>query len=342
MLKNDLVRVLESIPINVNCPGLTLASLIDNPTPCLIPLNDSSLNSEFCKGVKWHELVGDTSRITSTYEIDGIKLLPIHIKPRVVRNNTIRISTTYVLDKSVKHIVLIPYDTSRTRPYRYQGKISKTSHPKIKRFYFNGIEFNISDLTYKLPKMNKSQLQELGRNIIRSITLVLEVDYIISDTNNWCSFDQEDGTLRYKTTLEIMAHYIEKHKLSTKFLVMSEILMELKRLSNKFSAARQAQRLLSDNFTPRNLVFIPNPYDELSYNVIADPCIQKQVIKLYREGKRLSVISNDQQAMMLFQAAVSNEKHFGGFQPPIFLSLENINQLRILLEKISKQLKRHE
>lgn len=333
MNPKDKWDLLQYIPINTNRIGQTLASLVGNKCPFYIPLFRSSLYSEFCKGVKWIDLIGNPTEIPEAIDVDGIKLVPIYINPRFGKDNILRLHTTLVINPSVKRVISVPYDKVMINEEAVQPPNSRFSASRPKRFIFNDIDFDIVKLTHEIPYMNKEKLYGLKIKLVKSLYLLLRVDFIVTDTNTWCTMSDDKKTLKYAKVLERIANYIINNKLPTKFLVLSEILTELKRLSKKNIMAREAQRLLINNFVPRKLIFIPNPTDDIPQDVYADPCIQKYVLKLYKEGKRISVVSNDQQAMMLFNAAVTNEKVTGNTFPN-FLSIENINQLFILLNKI--------
>ena len=332
---NEKIKLLEQIPINSNWQGLTLASLVRNKSPFYVPIVSSSLYSEFCEGVRWIDLVGNTKDIDNSYELEGIRIIPIYINPRVSKDSTISLRSTHVLNPSINRKIIIPSTNVFANQKKDSIPKSKSSQTKPKRFFFNGFDFDIAKITHDIKRMNDDQLYDLKLTIVKSLYLLLRVDYIVTDTNNWCTESNDGKGIKYAEVLERIASYIIKNKLPTKFLVISEILTELKRLSKRYPPARIAQSMLMNSFMPRNLIFIPNPNDDIPADVIADPCIQRQVVKLYREGKHISVVSNDQQAMMLFSAAVSNDS-IAGRPTPNFLSLENINQLFILLNKLSK------
>lgn len=326
--------ILQQIPIYTNWSGLTLASLLGNKSPFYIPLVKESLNSEFCRGVKWGDLIGKPADIKEYIEIDGVKIVPVYVNPKAGNDSGMYLHTCLMLEPSKRRKIMIQLQPE-THIKSEQNSIDRRKPAKPKRFFFNGMDYDIVNLNRKLPSMSKEEIYNLKRVLVNHLYQLLRVDYIVTDTNNWCTESDDKKGIKYAEVLERIASYIINKGLPTKFLVLSEVLAELKRLAKTHRAARLAQNLLNDSFSPRNLIFIPNPYDDIPRDIIADPCIQKYVVKLYKEGKSISVISNDQQAMMLFEAAISNEiikNHIS----PNFLSLENINQLFILLNKISK------
>lgn len=326
--------ILQQIPISTNWSGLTLESLLGNRSPFYVPLVKESLNSEFCRGVKWGDLIDKPVDIEEYFEIDGIKIVPVYVNPKVGKDCRVCLHSCLMLNPSKRKRIMIQLQLEmQNKPE--QNSIYRRRSVKPKRFFFNGMDYDIVNLNRNLPRMSKEELYNLKRVVVNHLYQLLRVDYIVTDTNNWCTESDDKKGIKYAEVLERIATYIINKKLPTKFLVLSEVLTELKRLAKNHRPARLAQNLLNDSFSPRNLIFIPNPFEDIPRDIIADPCIQKYVVKLYKEGKRISVISNDQQAMMLFEAAISNdviENHFF----PNFLSLENIEQLFILLKKISK------
>lgn len=328
------IELLERIPINTNIPGLTLASLVGNKAPFYVPLDSDSLCSEFCKGIKWRNIVGAVEDSGKVCEIDGMKLVPIYLNPKVEKDSTISLYCTPVLTPSLKYKLIVPCQKAIGRRYKENSSRIRMDYTKSESFIYNGIEFKLHQ---NIKELSRKELIDLRGNIVKALKSVIRVDYIVTDTNNWCTKSEEGNDLKYEYVLEQIATYIERKELRTKFLVLSEILTELKRLSNYNIYARKAQRLLNNRFMPRDLIFIPNPEEIIPSNIIADPSIQKEVVKLYKEGKRITVISNDQQAMMLFNANVTNEQTSECILPN-FLSLEKIHQLYLLLNKVLKLL----
>ena len=329
------LHLLDRISILTNYPGLTLASLIGNKSPFYVPMAKETLHSEFCRGVMWSDLIGNVKHVEDAIDMNGVKVVPIYINPRVDDKGMVYLRISFLFNPSVRRKIKVPVVSTDISLRNNEPHHIKSKHSKPRRFFFNGIDFDVERLNSDIPKMSKDELTELKNNLVKSLYLLLRVDYIVTDTNNWCTESDDKNGLKYAYVLERIASYIINKGLSTKFLVLSEILMELKRLARSHKAARLAQNMLNDSFSSRNLIYIPNPDDDISRDVIADPYIQKHIVKLYREGKRISVISNDQQAMMLFNASVNNGSIVGKIRPN-FLSLENIDQLFNLLNIVSK------
>lgn len=343
-LNQSHIALLESIPISTNIPGMTLASLIVCKSPFYVPVCEETLQSEFCTGVTWGKLIGHGLRTEFVCKLGDINFVPIFINPQVKESGKISLKISYLLEPAVIRTINLQ-QTNHTKETKIadtansNGKSRKNRKKSTpKKFYFNGREYDFLKLKKGIHSMNINDLSLLKKDIASSLRLLLEVDYIVTDTNNWCNVSDDNQSLRYEELLSWIAKYIAAKKLPAKFLVLSEVLMELKRLSKDKWSARRGQSLLCDSFMPRNIVYIPNSDDNISYNVIADGFIQSYVVKLFKEGKRLSVVTNDQQALMLFHAAVDNQNLSGKYSPN-FLSLENINQLYEIIKLITQHLK---
>lgn len=322
-LDPNTLKELSLIPVYSNISGLNLASLYKMKFPFYIPIDPTSLDSEFCPGLKWRDII--ESENVKTVTIGDSKFVPVRIKLIKIQKQNIILSVHYILEPSKRIII----------PYRHQ---TITHHSSLSnKFYFNNYEFDVYNLKKTIPFMKKENLLSLGHLILSSIKKLCDVDYIITDTNCWCT-GNSNGELLYERVLKRIGNYLLRYHPATKFLVTSEILVELKSLCKKEKAARAAQRLLHDHFMPLNLIYNPNPDEEFSRNVYADPSLREQVKKQYLAKRSISFITNDQQLMMLAQCSINNSAS-PGLITPNFLSLNHISQLFQLGDEIKAHIK---
>lgn len=322
----------ENIVVNITKKGIPLSELISKARLVYVPLCEPTLSSSFCNGISWSELLGKEERLHVI--VGDIKCVPVYVSAEVRSDEKVSFRLTFPLEPETKRRIIISDLSKLTRARSDATKPSSgVANRRPSAFCFNNIQYDIPSLISGIEKMSGESLHQLKQNIVSALGCVINVDFIVTDTNNWCTLDRQGKELKYLGALTYIAMRIEKSNHGTKFYVLSEILMELKRLSSKNRGARLGQRLLSNDFMPRHIVMIPNPQDDIDSNIIADGIIGNHILALYKDNQDISVVSNDQQAMMLWQAKVDNN-YSPALKYPKFLSLENLYQLLVLYTKI--------
>ena len=316
-----LIKELRQIPVYANIPGLSLASLEEMKCPFYVPVDTHVLETEFCPGLKWKKIIKTTN--SPRVEIDGIDFIPVRITILKMEGKRVILGIYYVLEKGRREIVV------------YNNSVFKNESVRsYQKFNFNNFEFDISAIKKNLPSMQTQAISSYRSLVSNSLKKICLVDYIVTDTNCWCSVAR-DGGLMYETVLKRMSNYILNHNLPTKFLVSTEIMAELKRLCRKNKGACAAQQLLHNYFVPKHLIYNPNPDEEVDSQVFADPTIRAEVKKQYLKKKALSFITNDQELMMKTHCLITNISR-EDLIPPNFISLKHISQLFELWDMLKK------
>lgn len=372
----NLPKTTRDLRLGLNV-DMSLGSLMQPTQFIAVPLVDATLDSNLLAGVSWRNLldgVEPMGSIASTpmkyvnlrVEIDifGNAFLEVRDlgskKPKIVHAvapfGTVSPEAAPRVPKSVTrpaNTVAPPKHLERgSTPVRHdapQRPASGVRSQPLDTFYilhpdFGTIEFPIAKMRKRFNAMSIDEMRDWDAKITTIYSRIFESQKIVTDTNFWVSEDEnEPGRMEMFDIIESMVEQMRKRG-GVIFEFPNYVYEEIRKLSETIGAAKQAKDYFARVLFNMRLLSIPGITGEQLRSSYADPQIFDFIAeRAIAKGERLTVITNDADAMNRFHAnKVNHADDTAGFPEPLFLisrDFKTLMDFRRRLRRRMRQLK---
>lgn len=348
--------------------------------PIYVPLDEATLQSTFCGDIKWSDLlanrepdasIGDVAvKILSfglVMDIFGNVILNVFTtgKPSV-RIVPLRLpfGGKSILEQPGTHIEprrepRVPTPNPKNHESKApQAKIRPKSEPAhieensassstidadfTGTFAFGGVMFPVAQLLADIEKLTVKDLYGWRKKIDRVLDTLFASEVFICDTNFWVQEKPgKKGEMYYIWLLDNFIKKFTRLPQHPYFEITNDVYDEIiKHAANNVAAGFAAKKFISDVLVGMNLVVTPDIRSERDRHAYADSSLMKRIQELYHQGKKVTVLTNDTEAIYRWTSSIADRQE-NGLSQPAFIRNVNLERLYRLRFEIKKQIDKH-
>lgn len=209
-------------------------------------------------------------------------------------------------------------------------------------FAFGGVMFPVAQLLADIDKLSLKDLYGWRKKIDKVLDTLFASEVFICDTNFWVQEKPgKKGEMYYIWLLDNFIKKFTRLPHRPYFEITNDVYDEIiKHAANNVAAGFAAKKFISDVLVGMNLVVTPDIRSERDRHAYADSSLMKRIQELYLQGKKVSVLTNDTEAIYRWTSSIADQQA-NGLTKPAFIRNVNLERLYRLRFEIKKQIDKH-
>ena len=199
-------------------------------------------------------------------------------------------------------------------------------------FAFDKVDFPVARLMADIDKLSTKDLYTWRKRIEKVLERIFSAEIFLCDTNFWVQENPlRKGEMYYGWLIENFIKKFQTLPQKPKFEITNDVYDEIVRHAKTgVAASYNAKRMITDRLLGLGLAVTPGIRAELDRKAYADRTLMDRIKELYEEGARLTVLTNDTEAMYRWSANIPDEGVEGRHKPAFIRSvnLERLYRLR--------------
>lgn len=209
-------------------------------------------------------------------------------------------------------------------------------------FAFGGVMFPVAQLLTDIDKLSIKDLYGWRKKIDRVLDTLFASEVFICDTNFWVQEKPgKKGEMYYIWLLDNFIKKFTRLPQRPYFEITNDVYDEIiKHAAKNVAAGFAAKKFISDVLVGMNLVVTPDIRSERDRHAYADSSLMKRIQELYHQGKKVTVLTNDTEAIYRWTSSIADQLE-NGLTKPAFIRNVNLERLYRLRFEIKKQIDKH-